>query len=100
MRVVLGFVRDRYVGGDFLVSAAIIAFAWLFLGRALVRMRLSSRSSALLAQVRRGVEQRLGQAANSAIVGRKQQLAKSREAFTRLQSADALWRQRLHGEEL
>ena len=100
VRVILGFFRDSYVGGDFLVSAAIIAFAWLFLARALVRMRLASRSSALLREVRGGVEQRLGQAAQTAIEGRQKRLAKSREALARLQSADAIWRQRLHGEDL
>jgi energy-coupling factor transporter ATP-binding protein EcfA2 len=100
LRVILGFVRDSYVGGDFLVSAAIIAFAWLFLARALVRIRLSSRSSALLADVRGGVEQRLGQAARASIESRQKRLSQGREALTRLRSADALWRQRLHGEDI
>jgi hypothetical protein len=100
VRVVLGFVRDNYVGGDFLVSAVIIAFAWLFLGRALVRMRLASRSSALLADVRSGVEQRLTQAARTSIEARRKRVAKGRDALHRLQSADAHWRQRLHGEDL
>ena len=82
------------------MSAAIIAFAWLFLGRAIVRMRLASRSSALLAGVRGGVEQRLSQAARASIEGRQKRLSKCREALGRLQSVDAIWRHRLHGEEL
>ena len=100
VRVLLGFFQDRYVGGDFLLSAAIIAFAWLFLARLLVRMRLSSRSSALLRDVRGGAEKRLEQAARSAIESRQKRLGKAREALARLRSADSIWRQRLHGEDL
>ncbi len=98
VRVVMGFVKDSYVGVDFLVSAVIIAFAWLFLGRALVRARLSARSASLLRDVRGDIEQRLGRAAHAAIDGRQENLSKSREALARLRTADAIWRQRLHGE--
>ncbi|MFT6109303.1 MAG: energy-coupling factor transporter ATP-binding protein EcfA2 [Planctomycetota bacterium] len=98
VRVVMGFMQDSYVGMDFLVSSVIIALAWLFLARVLVRARLSSRSAALLAEVRGDIEQRLGRAAHASIDGRKQRLHKSREALARLGSADAIWRERLHGE--
>ena len=50
-RVVLG-LRGSYVGLDFIVSAAIIALAWLFIARVVVRIRLGSKSSALLVGVR------------------------------------------------
>ncbi|WP_419190201.1 dynamin family protein [Saltatorellus ferox] len=97
-RVGMGFFRDQYVGVDFLVSAVIIAFAWLFLARVMVRGRLSARSAALLGEVRGDIEQRLGRAAHAAIDGRQDRLHKSREALARLGSADAIWRERLHGE--
>ncbi|MEE2939750.1 MAG: dynamin family protein, partial [Planctomycetota bacterium] len=51
-RVVSGFARERYVGVDFIVSAAIIALAWLFVARLVVRLRLASMCSALLGGVR------------------------------------------------
>lgn len=98
VRVAMGFVKDSYVGVDFLVSAAIIALSWLFFARMLVRARLSRRSAALLAAVRGDVEQRVGSAARAAVEHRQARLSKSKEALARLESLDALWRERLHGE--
>lgn len=98
-RVVEGFVRETYVGLDFLVSALIIALAWLFGARALIRARLGSRSAALLAGVRGDVEQRVGRAAHAAVDGRLRALEEARTAVRRTGAADATWRARLHGEE-
>ncbi|MEM8713443.1 MAG: dynamin family protein, partial [Planctomycetota bacterium] len=97
-RVAMGFFRDSYVGVDFLVSAAIIGLSWLFFARMVVRARLSRRSAALLAAVRGDIEQRVGSAARAAVDHRQAQVSKSKEALARLESLDALWRERLHGE--
>lgn len=96
-RVAVGFFDERYVGLDFLVSAAILGFGWLFLGRLFVRARLRAKSRALLADVRADIEQRVGAAAHASIDGRLMALARSRESLERLASADTTWRERLHG---
>ena len=98
-RVVVGFVRGRYVGLDFIVSAAIIGLAWLFIARLVVRLRLGSRSSALLAGVRGDVEQRVGRAAEVATAGRIGRARRLRELLETVAGADGRWRSRLFGEQ-
>lgn len=98
-RVVHGFVTEDYVGIDFLVSAVIIALAWLFGARALVRARLSQRSGSLLTVVRGDIEQRIGAAAHDAIEPRLARLDASTASVERIAGADRTWRARLHGED-
>ena len=98
-RVVLGFVRGSYVGLDFIVSAAIIALAWLFIARLVVRIRLGSKSSALLVGVRGDVEQRIGAAAEAATAGRIGRARRLRELLESVAGADRRWRSQLFGEQ-
>lgn len=98
-RVVSGFITESYVGLEFLMSALIIALAWLFGARALSRWRLASKGAALLEGVRGDVEQRLGQAAQSAIEARLAAVDGKLGAVRRLGEADKAWRRRLDGGE-
>lgn len=98
VRVVEGFAQDDYVGFDFLMSALIIAFGWLFLARWLLRARLSARSSRLLAGVREDVEQRIGAAAVRAIERPMAELEHARRSLANVAAAEATWRTRLWGE--
>lgn len=98
-RVVLGFIQENYAGFDFLLSGAIIVLAWLFLARLMVRQRLSSRSAALLAEVRGDVEQRLGRAADAATSGRLRELDGLSGLLQDMGTVDRSWRSRLFGEQ-
>ncbi|MDG1983430.1 MAG: dynamin family protein [Planctomycetota bacterium] len=98
-RTLEGFIAEEYVGVDFLVSAIIIAFAWLFGARVLVRARFSGRSASLLAKVRGDIEQRVGAAAGRAIAGPAERLQGLLGSADRVELADRAWRRRLHGEE-
>ena len=98
-RTVVGFVGEEYVGVDFLLSAAIIALAWLFGARFLVRLGFVRRSAALLSQVRGDIEQRVGAAASQAIEGPTDRLAALLAAVERVELADRAWRRRLRGGE-
>ncbi len=98
-RTVEGFIAEQYVGVDFLVSATLIALAWLFGARVLVRARFAGRSAALLAQVRGDIEQRVGAAAGRAIQGPSERLEVLLGSLRRVELADRAWRRRLHGGE-
>ena len=98
-RTVTGFVAEAYVGVDFLVSAVIIALAWLFGARFLVRARFAGRGGALLAAVRGDIEQRVGAAASRAIEGPIGRLDALMGGVERVELADRAWRRRLHGGE-
>lgn len=98
-RVVVGFAYGSYAGLDFLVSAVIIVLAWLFAARLVIRQRLASRSSSLLAEVRADVEQRVGRAAEAATSGRIGRVRELRELLGQVAQADGSWRSRLFGEQ-
>lgn len=98
-RVVVGFARESYVGLDFLLSALIIALAWLFGARMIVRSRLRAKGASILQGVREDIEQRVGAAARTAIAGRLGRLAHVRRALEETATADRAWRQQLHGEQ-
>lgn len=98
-RTVEGFIAEQYVGVDFLVSATIIALAWLFGARVLVRARFAGRSAALLSQVRGDIEQRVGAAASRAIGEPSERLEILLGGLRRVELADRAWRRRLHGGE-
>lgn len=98
-RVVIGFARERYVGLDFIASAGIIALAWLFIARLVVRLRLASRSGSLLAAVRVDVEQRVRSAADAATAGRIGGARRLRELLRATAGADGRWRSQLFGEQ-
>lgn len=98
-RTVEGFIAEEYIGVDFLISATIIALAWLFGARVLVRARFAGRSASLLAQVRGDIEQRVGAAAGRSIQGPLERVEALLGSTRRVELADRAWRRRLHGGE-
>ncbi len=91
----LGLVRGTYVGVDLLATAAIVAGAWLFLCRALVRRALASGGRGLLAAVRARIAGRLTEAVSAAREGALGAAEERRAALAALVAADAHWRRRL-----
>lgn len=95
VQAALGLFRGRYVGVELLLTAAIVAGAWLFVCRALVRRVLTARAARLLAAVRSRVAERLAREEELAVQGQRQLLAPLEAAMDRLAEASERWRARL-----
>jgi len=93
-----GFFTADYVGLDFLVNAALILAAWLFVARSLVRGLLATRCVTLLKQTRERVSQALS--AQAADLGGDSRAARGalREALARLAESEGHWRARISSE--
>lgn len=94
-RAAVGLFVGTYVGFEFLGTAAIVALAWLFLCRSLVRRALRRRGARLLAGVRARIGERLAAEEARLVVGQARALATPREALARLAASERTWRQRL-----
>ena len=93
-----GLVRGPYVGLDFLVNAALVLLAWLFLARMGCRRLLSRRSSGLLDAVAAHGARALEEATREAAEPCLEAIAKQRRALANLVDLEGRWRGRLGGE--
>ena len=91
------FWQGSYQGLDFLVNAAVLALAWLFLGRTAVRAALGARSRSLVATTGTAATAALTEAADAAGEAATRELAARREALGRLAVLDDRWRDELSG---
>ena len=97
-----GFWSGSYVGVDFLVNAALLAGAWLFLARGVVRAGLRRRANGLLTTVGAAIESQLERAAEQLAEPVTIRTRQRREALGRLAEVETLASVRLlgagHGE--
>jgi energy-coupling factor transporter ATP-binding protein EcfA2 len=96
-RAARGFLESDYVGLDFLLNAALLLLAWLFVARALVRALLGRRATGLLAGARADAAQRLGQAAELEHGAAADAIARRRAALGRLAGLARRWQERVLG---
>lgn len=98
-RSVLGFYHGQYVGMDFLVNAALLAGAWLWLGRTLVRAGLKHRATRLISSVRTQMTHRFSQMMDRALVPTAQAVDEQQAALDRLAQLEGTWRRRLENSD-
>ncbi len=98
VRSAQGFYREQYVGMDFLVNAALLAGAWLWLGRTVARRWLRMRAAHLVGWVRGQISERIRRVMEEALGPWQTRLAEQREAVHRLCRLEATWREKLEGE--
>jgi energy-coupling factor transporter ATP-binding protein EcfA2 len=94
-RAAEGLYRGTYIGVELLATAAIVAGAWLFLCRSVVRRALTARGSRLLAGVRARIEARLRAEEDTLLAEQRGVLHQRQVALARLAEADRTWRERL-----
>lgn len=95
VRSAIGFYEGAYVGMDFLVNAALLAGAWLWLGRTVARRWLRSRAGRLVQWVRARIEARFAQVMDVALGPLQRRLTEQREAVHRMCRLEATWRAKL-----
>ncbi|HPF14665.1 MAG: 50S ribosome-binding GTPase [Planctomycetes bacterium] len=91
-RSALGFYQGQYVGMDFLVNALVLAAAWLWAGRSLVRLRLRARATRLVASVRTRLSDRFAQTMEQALAPAEQAAEDQRQALDRMAGLEPTWR--------
>lgn len=92
-----GFWSGSYVGVDFLVNAALLAGAWLFLARGLVRAGLRRRADGLLATVGAAIDSQLDRATEQLAESVQLRTRERREALGRLAEVETRASARLLG---
>lgn len=97
VRTATGFFSGEYVGLDFLLSAALVLLAWLFLARALCRAVLARRTGALLAAVQAHARRALEEAVELAAAPAVEAVEEREQALGRLAGAEVRWRERVLG---
>ncbi len=94
-RSVLGFYKGDYVGMDFLVNAALLLAAWLFLGRTVMRALLKRRSARLLASARARLNEQVSSSIDELLKPTVGRIQNAREALLRMCSLENTWRHKL-----
>ena len=94
-RAAVGLYRGTYIGVELLATAAIVAGAWLFLCRSVVRRALTARGARLLGGVRARIEARLRAEEDSLLAAQARALQPRQAALGRLVEVDRTWRERL-----
>src|SRR5262249_25381332 len=90
-----GFYRETYVGLDFLMNAALLLGAYLFLVRLAVRRALGIGSRRLLGRVIEGSRAGVGAHGAEILAGVESAVARVVGALERLQGLESSWRRAL-----
>ena len=94
-----GFYAGEYVGMDFLLNAALLAGAWLWLGRTGARRWLRARASHLVQWVKARIATRFREVMETSLGPWEQEVREQREAIGRLCRLESTWRERLTEDE-
>ncbi len=95
VRAVSGFVAGEYVGMDFLVNAALLAGAWLFLARHATRFLLRRRATALVEGIKAGLQDRVRRTLESDLQASSTLVDERSEGLARWSELHATWRDRI-----
>jgi len=96
-RVAIGFFSGNYASFDFLLSAALLLFAWLFVARSAVRALLTGRARGLLDAVRAFTASALEGSTEGLAREVGERVQRRRDALGRLMRLEERWSGRLIG---
>lgn len=96
-KVVSGFFVEDYAGLDFLLNAALIAIAALWLVRAIVSLFARARAAKLVATVRTHIRGSLEQNASELVARVEERCGVQRRGLEGLVRLEERWRDALHG---
>ncbi|MFT4649087.1 MAG: energy-coupling factor transporter ATP-binding protein EcfA2 [Glaciecola sp.] len=99
VRAGIGFGKGEYVGMDFLVNAALLAGAWLFLARYATRWLLRRRARALIESVKGHLQRRVLESIGADLQGCDQGVQAKLQGLQRWGELNETWRARVLGSE-
>ncbi|MDF1838647.1 MAG: dynamin family protein [Planctomycetota bacterium] len=97
IRAGIGFANGEYVGMDFLVNAALLAGAWLFLARYATRLLLRRRARALVAGIKTNMRSRMENSLDSTLGKSLRSVGQMRAGLARMIGVDRTWKDRILG---
>lgn len=92
---IIGFAAGQYVGMDFLVNAALLAGAWLFLARHATRFLLRRRASALVEGIKGGLQTRVRRTLETELQASATAVENRSNGLLRWSKLHATWRDRI-----
>jgi len=100
-RAVIGFGAGEYVGMDFLVNAALLAGAWLFVARYATRLLLRRRANALLESIKGNLQSKARDTLEADLEFSLEAVQSKLNGLSRWGRLHAAWRDRiLHPERM
>ncbi len=95
IRAGMGFSAGEYVGMDFLVNAALLAGAWLFVARYATRWLLRRRAQALVEGIKGELQTRVRNALESELSASSRAVQKRLHGLSRWAKLHSTWRTRI-----